>query len=136
MNAINRDWKETRKFVVKIYEKPMPSWAECDSEMNASSVNDAIDQLWAMANQACPEYAMANIDDHGKWVDNTNMKGRLAPSDNAKTIMDRLNREYVDAMVIDALNSVYDKLKLVGDLPDYIELVEKSAREWAIECYQ
>ena len=40
------------------------------------------------------------------------------------------------AVVECALNDVYNQLKLVGDLDDFVEVVTDTAREWARECYQ
>lgn len=65
----------------------------CKDLISVASVQDAIDHLWATANKTIPKYAMANVGKSGKWKDNAAMKGLIAPSENAKKILNRLNRQ-------------------------------------------
>jgi hypothetical protein len=42
----------------------------------------------------------------------------------------------IEDLVVAALNTVYDSLKLHGLDPNFIDRVTDAAREWAEDCYQ
>lgn len=45
------------------------------------------------------------------------------------------NEQSIRELITEALNTVYDKLKTMGDDPDMVDLVTDAAYEWINECY-
>ena len=45
------------------------------------------------------------------------------------------NEQTIRELVTEALNTVYDKLKTMGDDPDMVDLVTDAAYEWIVTCY-
>ncbi len=44
--------------------------------------------------------------------------------------------QLLEDVVYSALNDRWDELKRLGDVPEFVEVVARTARAWAVECFE
>jgi len=133
--------------VIRVFfnDKPAPI-SQCHSESEASSWRDAKVLLWAAAKLQPYEYAVAWADFAVEGLDNLHMRDKQVPADLSEDVAEHVkwqqeiidrcaNEEAAEDVVVEGLNSVYEHLgNLIGDHPDFVNIVESAARVWAEEC--
>ena len=139
---------EQDMITINFSNEPKPFF-DAEFSMTAANKRQAEAILWALAKQSQPQYASCMFPMALERIDNAWMRNAEPPAElslEVKALVAQFEKRHLTAkqiaaasdaedVIVEALNTAYDKLgELIGSHPDFVWIVEKTAREWAQEC--
>ncbi len=124
--------------IIRVSDHPS-TYAECDSETQVETREDAIVYLWALAKQDVPQFGVVWLPMGIEPMTNYAMFKADSPASLREKIADqvkKLNEQTIEGLVCQGLNIIYHGLGRHGDDPEFVKKVVAAAKEWAEGCYE